>query len=61
MRGTHAGARKTYGHSLVVDPWGKILADGGTDEGVVMADIDLAEVGKVRAKLPSLQHDREFN
>lgn len=59
--GTHAGNRKTYGHSLIVDPWGKVLADGSTDEGVIIADLDLAEVAKTRAKLPSLTHDREFS
>jgi predicted amidohydrolase len=58
--GTHPGNRKTYGHSLVVDPWGRVVADGGTEEGVVMAEIDLSEVEKVRARLPSLQHDRPF-
>ncbi len=58
--GTHAGGRKTYGHSLVVDPWGKILVDGGTEEGIVMAEIDLDEVRKARARIPSLEHDREF-
>lgn len=58
--GTHAGNRKTYGHSLIINPWGKVLADGGAEEGIVIADLDLTEVAKVRAKLPSLQHDREF-
>ncbi len=59
--GTHPGGRKTYGHSLVVDPWGKILADAGTEEGVLIADLDLALVARqTRAKLPSLEHDREF-
>jgi predicted amidohydrolase len=59
--GIHSGNRKTFGHSLVVDPWGKILADGGTEEGVVMAEIDVHEVKKVRAKIPSLAHDRKFD
>ncbi len=59
--GIHAGNRKTYGHSLIIDPWGKVLADGDTDEGIIIADLDLAEVAKTRAKLPSLTHDREFN
>jgi deaminated glutathione amidase len=59
--GIHAGNRRTYGHSLIIDPWGKILADGGADEGIITADIDLDEVVKVRGKLPSLQHDREFS
>jgi predicted amidohydrolase len=58
--GTHPGGRKTYGHSLIVDPWGKVLADGGTKEGVVLAEIDLAQVKKIRASLPSLKHDRKF-
>ncbi|MDX2113145.1 MAG: carbon-nitrogen hydrolase family protein [Alphaproteobacteria bacterium] len=56
--GTHPGGRNTYGHSLVVDPWGRVLADGGTEPGVVLAEIDFAEVEKVRKKLPSLMHDR---
>lgn len=59
--GTHAGDRQTYGHSLVVDPWGKIIAEAGTEEGVIYADIDLTEVGKIRSKIPNLQHDREFS
>lgn len=58
--GEHPGGRKTYGHSLVVDPWGRVLADGGTNEGIVMADLDMEEVKRVRARLPSLEHDREF-
>ncbi len=51
---------ETYGHSLVVDPWGKIEADGGEDAGVVLATIDLEKVEAARARIPSLQHDREF-
>lgn len=58
--GTHAGGRKTYGHSLIIDPWGRILADAGAKQGIITADIDLAEVAITRAKLPTLQHDREF-
>lgn len=59
--GTHPGGRKTFGHSLVVDPWGRVLADGGPGPCVVMATLDLEEVEKVRKKLPSLHHDRAFN
>lgn len=59
--GTHAGERKTYGHSLIIDPWGKVLADAGTAEGIITAELDLNEVDKVRGKLPSLGHDRNFN
>lgn len=58
--GTHGGGRPTYGHSLIVDPWGRVLADGGEDAGFVMAEIDPAEVAKARAMIPSLQHDRDF-
>jgi len=58
--GTHESGRETYGHSLIVDPWGRILAEGGTEPGVVMAEIDLADVSKARARIPSLQHGRRF-
>jgi len=58
--GTHSDGRKTFGHSLVVDPWGRVIADGGTEVGIVMAEIDLAQVESTRAKLPSLNHDRDF-
>ena len=58
--GEHPGKRSTYGHSLVVDPWGEVLADGGEAPGIVYADLDFAQVGKVRAMLPSLTHDRPF-
>lgn len=60
MCGDHPGKRSTYGHSLVVDPWGEVLADGGEAPGVVYADLDLARVESVRAMLPSLTHDRPF-
>jgi predicted amidohydrolase len=56
--GTHGGGRPTYGHSLIVDPWGRILADGGDEPGIVTATLDLAEVAKARAMIPALQHDR---
>ena len=52
--------RKTYGHSLVISPWGEVLANGGETEGVTFADLDLNDVKRARAKIPSLQHDREF-
>jgi predicted amidohydrolase len=59
--GRHENGRETFGHSLVVDPWGRILAEGGSEPGVVIADIDPAEIGKARAKVPSLQHGRRFD
>jgi len=52
--------RASWGHSLVVDPWGEVLAEGGTDEAVLLADIDFAAVDKARARVPSLDHDRAF-
>jgi predicted amidohydrolase len=58
--GLHANGRRTYGHSLIIGPWGDILAEGGIDPGVVMADIDLDEIASARARLPSLHHDRPF-
>ncbi len=60
MCGEHPGERATYGHSLVVDPWGEVLADGGDTPGIVYADLDLGRVEKVRSMLPSLEHDRPF-
>lgn len=58
--GEHHRGRKTYGHSLIVDPWGSVLADGGTDTGVVTATLDLDQVAKVRQSVPSLTNDRPF-
>jgi deaminated glutathione amidase len=58
--GKHENGRDTYGHSLIVDPWGCILAEGGTEPAVIMAEIDPAEVAKARARIPSLQHGRRF-
>lgn len=60
MCGTHPGNRATYGHSLIVDPWGEILAEAGEDPGIIFADIDCASVAKARAMIPSLRHDRPF-
>lgn len=56
--GDHEDGRKTYGHSLVVSPWGEVLADGGEAPGVTMAEIDFAAVEKARQMIPSLTHDR---
>ena len=58
--GTHPGDRKTFGHALIVDPWGKVLADAGKETGLVSAKIDLNKVEKVRKRMPSLSHDRPF-
>ncbi|MCJ2107718.1 carbon-nitrogen hydrolase family protein [Methylobacterium sp. E-041] len=59
--GTHEDGRETYGHSLIVDPWGRVLADaGGAEPGVILAEIDLSAVADARARIPSLQHGRPF-
>ncbi len=58
--GDHGGGHETYGHSLIIDPWGRVLADGGEEVGYITAKIDLAEVAKARAMIPALDHDRDF-
>jgi predicted amidohydrolase len=58
--GTHDAGRTTYGHSLIVSPWGEILADGGEQPGIVTARLDLEEIARARAMVPSLNHDRGF-
>ncbi|WP_448585893.1 carbon-nitrogen hydrolase family protein [Thermaurantiacus sp.] len=58
--GRHADGRETYGHSLVVDPWGEVLLDMGTAPGTALLVLDLDRVGEVRAQLPALRHARAF-
>jgi deaminated glutathione amidase len=58
--GKHENGRETFGHSLVIDPWGRILAEGGIEPGVVMAEIKPAEVAAARGRVPSLDHGRRF-
>ena len=58
--GEHAEGRRTYGHSLIVDPWGEIVADGGEGVGIFSARIDAAAIAKARRMVPSLKHDRPF-
>ena len=58
--GLHEHGRETFGHSLVVDPWGRVIAEGGTEPGVIFADVDPSEVSAARARVPSLQHGRRF-
>ncbi|MBV8118398.1 MAG: carbon-nitrogen hydrolase family protein [Alphaproteobacteria bacterium] len=59
--GEHAEGRRTYGHSLIVGPWGEVLADAGEGVGTISAKIDPARVGEVRRMVPSLSHDRPFS
>lgn len=60
MCGDHPGNRQTYGHALIVDPWGEVLADADEEPGIIYADIDPARVVKIRGMMPSLQHDRPY-
>jgi deaminated glutathione amidase len=59
--GTHANGRTTFGHSIAISPWGEILAEAGTEPGIIVADIDPAEVDRVRARVPALSHTRDFS
>jgi len=60
--GTHEDGRETFGHSMIVDPWGKVLAmAGGTGEEVLIAEIDLDQVRAARQKIPNLKNAREFS
>jgi predicted amidohydrolase len=58
--GRHESGRDTYGHSLIVSPWGEVVAEAGPQVGVIVADIDPGEVEKARRRIPSLRHDRPF-
>jgi predicted amidohydrolase len=59
--GRHESGRETYGHSLIVSPWGEVLAEAGTEPGIVIADIDLAQADLARARIPALVHDRPMS
>ena len=61
QHGKISGGGEAYGHSLIIDPWGKVLADGGEGEGIALAEIDMALVAQARRKIPALTHDREFS
>jgi len=56
--GTHPDGRRTWGHSMIIDPWGEILAELGDGEGVIIADLSTTRLQHVRASLPALQHRR---
>jgi predicted amidohydrolase len=58
--GHHENGRDTFGHSLAIDPWGRVIAEGGIEPGVIMAEIDPALVAEARGRIPSLQHGRRF-
>lgn len=58
--GEHEGGRKTYGHSMIIDPWGQILAQKEEGQGIICADINIEQVNKARAAIPALKHDRDY-
>ncbi|MBF0353901.1 MAG: carbon-nitrogen hydrolase family protein [Alphaproteobacteria bacterium] len=58
--GEHAGGRQTFGHALIISPWGEVLADAGDQPGFITATIDPSEVIAARKKIPALTHDRPF-
>lgn len=60
QHGKVSGGGECFGHSLIVAPWGEVLADGGEESGFILAEIDMAEVDRARGRIPSLTHDREF-
>jgi predicted amidohydrolase len=59
--GLHENKRETYGHSLIIDPWGVVLAEGDVETGIIMAKIDPTKVETARKTVPSLQHGRRFS
>lgn len=58
--GDHEDGRSTYGHSLIVSPWGEVVADAGEEPGYIVADLDLGRVTEARQSIPTLRHDRDF-
>lgn len=59
--GEHPGGRRTYGHSLIINPWGEILAEAANEPGIIMAKLNLQSVSDARQKIPSLRHDRDLS
>jgi predicted amidohydrolase len=55
------GSRQTYGHSLVVSPWGEVMADAGTARGITIVELDLEDVSKARKRIPALAHDADYH
>ena len=60
-KATRGKERQTYGHSVVIDPWGKVILDAGVEPGVHFVDLDMANVTKARKRVPSLLHDRDYS
>ena len=58
--GDHEDGRSTYGHAVIVSPWGEVVADAGEEPGYIVADLDLNRVAQARQSIPTLRHDRDF-
>ena len=58
--GLHENGRETFGHSVIINPWGEVIAERAEGPGIVLADLDISEVAKARGRVPSLQHSKEF-
>lgn len=58
--GDHEDGRSTYGHAVIVSPWGEVVADAGEEPGYIVADLDLTRVAQARQSIPTLRHDRDF-
>lgn len=58
--GVHEDGRETYGHSIIVDPWGRVLAEAGDEPGPIFATLDLAAVAEARSRIPALRHARDI-
>ena len=56
--GLHEDGRETYGHSIIIDPWGKVLAEAGSEPGIIFAELDMAAVADARNRIPALRHTR---
>ncbi len=58
--GTHAGDKRTFGHAMIINPWGEIIAEAGVEPCVIMAELDMDMVTKIRTNMPTLQHDKAY-
>jgi len=58
--GEHPSGRKTYGHSIIIDPWGTVIAEAGESPEVIVATIDVAQVAEVRQQVPSLMSAAQY-
>ncbi|MBN8533711.1 MAG: carbon-nitrogen hydrolase family protein [Rhizobiales bacterium] len=59
--GTHEDGRETFGHSIIIDPWGRVLAEADDQPGVILAEVDLAKVADARSRIPTMKHTRAIS